>query len=324
MRIKFIIHTLIFFLILNDMNAQQYPFMTQYRGYLYIFNPAFSGTKRWVDARAFYRQQWTGFSGSPATAAVSFNIRYFKGKLGSGALIFNDKIGPFVNNYFSGMTAYHIKMADTELSFGASVAYTIFQINPSLITLRHSTDASVDLSSSAVRQKKLEGTFGMLYYNDRFFLSFSMINLFAADYKFKYSNPAFFKGNYTNENHIIFGAGYNFGENPDYVWENSIWVISTRSIPLFLDYSLRLHIHKTLITGFSIRPGNAIAFHAGLNVLDKFQISYSYDLLLSKLKITQKGTHEINLVFSMDKKHNKNQSGTDKKFLRQKYQYLLN
>lgn len=322
--IKKILYSFILSFVVITVNyAQQYPFMTQYRGNLYFFNPAFSGTKRWIDARAFYRQQWAGFTGAPTTAALCFNIRYFKGKMGSGFLVFNDKIGPFVNNYFSGNIAYHIKMPDTELSFGFSMAYTIFQVNPSLITLRHQIDASVDLSSGAVNQKKLEGAFGVLYYNDRFFLSLSMLNLFNADYKFTYSNPNFFRGNYNNENQIVFGAGYNFGENPDYVWENTFWIMSGKAMPLFLDYSLRLHIHKTLIVGASIRPGNALAFHAGLNVLDKFQITYSYDLLTSKLRTAQKGTHEVNLVFSINKNEER-RSGINTRFLRQKYQYLLN
>ena len=321
-KVRFLI---VFVLLLSVVKGQQYPFITQYRGNLYLFNPAFSGTKRWIDARASYRQQWTGFSGSPSTAALCFNIRYLKGKMGSGIMIFNDKIGPFVNNYFSGNVAYHIKMADTELSFGFSLAYTIFQFNPSLITLRHQIDAAVDLSSSTLSQKKLEGTFGLLYYNDRFFLSVSMVNLFVANYKFTYSNPDFYRGNYNNENQIIFGAGYNFGENPDYVWENTFWVMSGKAMPLFLDYSLRLHIHKTGIVGFSIRPGNALAFHIGLTMFDRFQITYSYDLLVSKLKAAQQGSHEINLVFSIENRQtNSKKSGVDKKFLRQKYQYLLN
>ncbi|GIV27481.1 MAG: hypothetical protein KatS3mg027_1295 [Bacteroidia bacterium] len=215
-------------------------------------------------------------------------------------------------------------MSDTELSFGFALAYTMFKINPSVITLRHQVDASVDLSSSALTQKKFEGTFGLLYYNDRFFLSLSMLQLFGADYKFKYSNPDFFRGNYFNENQIMFGAGYNFGENPDYVWENTFWVMSGKAMPLFLDYSLRLHIRKTLLVGGSIRPGNALALHAGLNIMDKFQISYSYDILTSKLKTAQKGTHEVNLILSIDKSLNYKKSGVDKRFLRQKYQYLLN
>ncbi|MCX7728788.1 MAG: type IX secretion system membrane protein PorP/SprF [Bacteroidia bacterium] len=321
---KKLIQIFLFAISIMCVRAQQYPFMTQYRGHLYFFNPAFSGTKKWIDARAFYRQQWTGFSGSPTTSAVSFNIRYFKGKMGSGFMIFNDKIGPFVNNYFSGNIAYHIKMPDTELSFGFSMAYTIFQINPALITLRHQLDASVDVNSNAINQKKLEGTFGVLYYNDRFFLSLSMLNLFGATYKFKYSNPDFFKGNYTNENQIAFGAGYNFGENPDYVFENTFWVMSGKAMPLFLDYSLRIHMHKTLIVGFSIRPGNALAFHAGLTLFGQFQITYSYDLLVSKLRTSQKGTHEINLVFSIDKKTTQKKGGVHSKFIKQKYQYLLN
>lgn len=303
-------------------SAQQYPYLTQYRGHLYFFNPAFCGTKKWIDARISYRQQWVGFSGSPVTAAASFNIRYFKEKLGSGFMIFQDKIGPFVNNYFSGTMAYHIKMPDTELSFGFSAAYTTLGINPSRITLRHSLDASVDIHSNTVNQKKLEGAFGVVYYNDRFFIALSMLNIFAANYKFKYSDPSFFKGNYSNDNHIILGAGYNFGENPDYVWENALWVINTKGVPLFLDYTLRLHIHKTLITGISIRPSNALAFHIGFSLLNKFQMSYSYDLLLSKLKPAQSGSHEINLVFSIDNMHSKKHS-TNHRFLRQRYQYLL-
>ena len=305
--------------------AQQYPFFTQYRAHLTFFNPAFSGTKKWIDTRATYRQQWTGFTGSPSTAALSFNIRYFNGKMGSGIMIFNDKIGPFVNNYFSGNVAYHIKMPDTELSFGASMAYTMFSINPSLITLRHQIDASVDLFSNSVNQKKLEGAFGVLFYNDRFFLSLSMLNLFNADYKFKYSNPSFYKGNYNNENQMILGAGYNFGENPDYVFENVFWVMSGKAMPLFLDYTLRLHIHNTMIVGGSVRLGNAFAFHAGLNVLSKFQITYSYDLLTSKLKTAQKGSHEINLLYLMNKKDNQQKKNSvNPSFLKQKYQYLLN
>ncbi len=309
----------------NNILAQQYPFMTQYRGNLYFFNPAFCGTKRWIDARAFYRQQWTGFSGSPTTAAVSFNMRYFKGKLGSGLMVFNDKIGPFINNYLSGTMAYHIKISDTELSFGFSLAYTILGINPSLITLRHQLDAAVDLASPTIKREKIDGALGALYYNDRFFISMSMLNILAATYKFQYSDPGFFKGHYYNENHLVFGVGYNFGEDPNYVWENSFWIINTKASTLFLDYSLRLHIHKTLITGVSIRPGNALAFHIGVSLLNKFQISYSYDLLLSKLKTVQKGSHEINLVFSIEgNSSGKNKNASNKKFLNQKYQYLLN
>jgi type IX secretion system PorP/SprF family membrane protein len=314
----------LFFLLNVILFAQQYPFMTQYRGHLYYFNPAFAGTKRWIDIRAFYRQQWTGFEGIPSTSAISFNIRYFKSKLGSGCMIYSDKIGPFQTSYFSGNSAVHIKMADTELSFGFSVAYTMLKLNPSLITLRHQIDAAVDLNNPALTKNKLEGTLGVLYYNDRFFLSLSMLQLFGATYKYTYSNPDFYKGNYTNENQIMFGAGYNFGENPDYVFENTFWVMSGKAMPLFLDYSLRLHIHKTLIVGGSIRPGNAFAFHAGLNILNKFQITYSYDLLVSKLRTAQKGTHEINLVYSIDKNYSSKSGGVDKRFLKQKYQYLLN
>ncbi len=321
---KHIYILIFFFCALAFDYAQQYPFFTQYRGNFYFYNPAFCGTKRWLDARLYYRNQWVGLSGAPTTAGVSINMRYLKGKLGSGLILFNDKIGPFVTNHIQGNFAYHLQMSDVELSFGFSGAYTIQQINPAFVKPMTHIDAAIDLASSGQSVKKWEGACGALLYNDRFFLSFSITNLFGAEYKYQFSNPDFFKGKYTNENHMILGVGYNFGENPDFIWENSFFIVSTKAVPLFLDYTLRLHIRHSLFTGISIRPGNAIAAHLGITIADKYQIGYSYDLLISKLNTGQSGSHELNLIMSLNKYNSNKRGGINKQFLRQKYQYLLN
>ncbi|MBL0329430.1 MAG: type IX secretion system membrane protein PorP/SprF [Bacteroidetes bacterium] len=67
---------------------------------------------------------------------------------------------------------------------------------------------------------------------------------------------------------------------------------------------------------------DAIAIHAGVTILENYQISYSYDIQIGGLKRYNSGTHEIMLSVS----HNifKIKRGRDNsKFLNQKYGYLF-
>ena len=83
-----------------------------------LANPAFCGTKRLVDVRLNYRNQWTGFEGAPKTYVLSLNSRLWKGRIGVGGFIFNDVIGPFKTTNSSLTLAYHLKFPDSEFSIG--------------------------------------------------------------------------------------------------------------------------------------------------------------------------------------------------------------
>jgi hypothetical protein len=95
-----------------------------------------------------------------------------------------------------------------------------------------------------------------------------------------------------------------------------------KGAPLILDYTLLLNYKEQFFGGFSLRLGDALAFHVGASFLDDFQVSYSYDFLISKVRTASSGSHEITLVFSTNFTHSKH-GKVDDRFLRQKYGYLF-
>jgi type IX secretion system PorP/SprF family membrane protein len=286
-----------------------------------MYNPAFCGTKRFIDFRLFYRNQWDGFAGAPKTYAASLNMRLAKGKVGLGAFAFRDQIGPFKTTYAGGTFAYHLKMDDMELSFGVQGIYMNQIFDGANVTLHNSVDRAIDVTSTSTI-KGNDASAGLVLLNDRFYLAVGANNLIGKEMTY-YQNDPFYKGKYKNEPSITVGAAYNYAENQDYTFENSIMALYTSGVPIYFDYTLRLHIKQVLLTGISFRPKDAIAVHLGFTLKNQLQVAYSYDIVTSPLRTYNNGSHEISLVFSSNMGRDQKKKGFNNRFLKQKFQYLL-
>ena len=312
----------IFVIISCSAFAQQYPWWTQYRNNQTLYNPAFCGTKRLVDIRINYRNQWTGYEGAPKTYALSLNSRLWKGRIGLGGFMFKDDIGPFKTINSSVTAAYHLKFSDSELSFGVQGNYLKTSFNGNDITLRHQQDKAINQHTTD-KTGTFDGSFGLLYYNDRFHLGVGANNIASSKLEF-YKNDSLKKGIYTSAPHYNISAGFNWAENPEFTFENSVLAVYVPGVPFSFDYTLRVHMKKQLIAGFSFRLNDAVALHLGCTIKDKFQITYSYDILTSPLRKYQSGSHELTLIFSSMMGTDQKRRGLDKRFIKQKYQYLIN
>lgn len=313
---------ILFFLsVFSSVFAQQYPWWTQYRANQTLYNPAFCGTKRLVDIRLNYRNQWTGFDGSPKTYALALNARLWKGRVGVGGFIFKDDIGPFKKINSSLTAAYHLKFSDSELSFGVQGNFMVQRFNGNDVTLRNQQDKAINLYAED-KQKTFDGSFGLLYFNDRFHIGIGANNIAGSKMEY-YKSDSLKKGNYTNVPHYNFSAGFNWADDLDYTFENSILATYVPGVPLSFDYTIRLHIKQQLIAGLSFRLNDAIALQLGYTIKEKVQISYSYDFVTSPLRKYQSGSHELTLIFSSNFGTDKKRRGLDKRFTKQRYQYLI-
>lgn len=300
--------------------AQQLPFYTQHNSNSFMINPGSTGVKRLLDARLNYRQQWAGYEGAPRTLSFGINSRLVKGKMGAGFSLLKDESGPIRKLSFGGSYAYHIQFPDCELSAGISGVGTQSTLVGSKITLRDSQDPSINQSISNTSFSGDAG-FGIYLYNDRFHTGISGLQPIQSKTEF-YKDDSLKFGVIKNAPHLNFSLGYNYSQNTDYIWQNSLFSSYVKGSPLILDYTLLLNYKEQFFGGFSIRLGDAVAFHVGASFLNDFQVAYSYDFLISKLRTASSGSHEITLVYSTNftrSKHGK----VDDRFLRQKYGYLF-
>jgi len=100
---------------------------------------------------------------------LALNSRLWKGRVGVGGFLFRDDIGPFKTLASSLTAAYHLKFADSELSFGVQGNYIKQRFNGSDVTIRNHNDKAIDKYVED-RAGGFDGSFGLLYYNDRFHL----------------------------------------------------------------------------------------------------------------------------------------------------------
>ena len=252
---------------------------------------------------------------------MAINSRLWKGRLGLGGFIFKDDIGPFKTIASSITGAYHLKFADSELSFGLQGNYIKQRFNGADVTIRNHMDKAIDQYSTD-KAGGFDGSFGLLYYNDRFHLGAGANNISSTKLEY-YKTDSIKKATFINVPHYNLSAGFNWADDINYTFENSIIAVFVPGVPISMDYTLRLHIKQQLIAGFSFRLNDAIALQLGYTIKEKFQISYSYDLVTSPLRKYQKGSHELTLIFSSNMGYDQKKKGLDKRFLRQRYQYLI-
>ena len=318
---KNIILPVFLFVIINLSQAQQLPYFTQFKTNSVMLNPAVTGTKRLLDIRMNYRNQWVGYDANPKTQGFDINSRFMKGTMGAGLSLYKDQTGYTTRSIYAATYAYHIHYPDVELSMGLGANMIKYSIDGSKITSRESFDQAINTAVMA-RTKAFDANAGILLYNDRFHFGLGVLDLLS-------SREKFFKGDTVKKislamiPHTYVTVGYNWSGDPRFVWENSIQVNLTSAAPIQLAYNLLIHYKNQITAGTSIRLHDAIALHIGYTFRDDLYVAYSYDIGINGLKTYHTNTHEIMLVYSTNLPRYFGKKGSVKEFQRQKFAYMF-
>ena len=302
--------------------SQQMPYYTQYKPNNIMLNPGVVGIKRLMDVRLNYRAQWVGFEDAPKTMGISANARIAAGTMGIGTAFFTDETGPTKRSDFSLAYSYHAKFDDVELSIGASGHMLSYIVDGARLHMHIPMDNSIDLASS---QKKniYDASAGLLFYNDRFHIGLSVLNILEPTINYFPDADTAHKTKIQMVPHAYGSVGYNWSGQEDWIWENSLQVVYVQANPITIDYNLRLHYQQKVFGGISARLGDAIAFHAGVTFKDEYHISYCYDVITSPLRQFQSGSHEIMLVWSSNLGLSKKKKYDISRFKKQKYGFMF-
>jgi len=110
-------------------SAQQLPHFTFFTYNYMLYNPAVVGTAPCLDLKLGLRRQWRGMEGAPTTSFVNMHGKVGKkSKLrfhGIGAIVENDKAGPFDYTSVQFNYAHHMKLASKYyLAAGLSLGFS--------------------------------------------------------------------------------------------------------------------------------------------------------------------------------------------------------
>lgn len=279
--------------------AQQDPIFTNYMFNLTTINPGAVGHSSYASVMNVNRYQWVGFEGAPKTNSLNADVPLEKYNCGAGLTYVFDKVGPEKTNNFYLDYAYHLKVNDNlKLGLGLNAGFRVFSASLTDLTQPGISDPQFSSNISG----KVTPNFGVgaFLYNEMFYVGFSSPKILNH----KYVNSTTSGG---EKRHYFLVSGYVLPINLNIIFRPSVYIKYVESAPISCDITANFLIKNTVWFGMMYRSGDAIGFLTQIQLNNKFHLGYTYDLTISKIRTSSKGTHELMLqyTFTLDDKENR-------------------
>jgi type IX secretion system PorP/SprF family membrane protein len=289
--------------------AQQVPLYSQYMMNGFLLNPAVAGSEGYTAINLTAREQWLGLKNAPKTHAVSGQTRLLKnsyiskgasvrkrqklssrsGKVGLGGYVFNDINGAISRTGMQLSYAYHIRMRQSQLSFGLSGLFYQFAVNGSKIVLEEERDIFYEMADKSIFIP--DANAGIYYSDPNFFIGFSASQLFQSALRLGEKGYA----EYKMKRYYYLTGGYDIPINRAVTLEPSFLFKANENFVWQADINAKLIFNEEYWGGLSYRTGGAIILMGGVKV-DKFLFGYAFDYTLSSIMKHSYGSHEFMLA----------------------------
>ena len=294
-------------------NAQQVPLYSQYMMNGFLLNPAVAGSEGYTAFNLTAREQWLGLKDAPKTHALSAQTRLLKtsyiarnrsikrrqrmssrsGKVGLGGYIFNDQNGPIDRTGIQLTYAYHIRLRNSQLSFGLSGMAYQFSIDDSKIRLEEEGD---ELYLNAAKSVFIpDASTGVYFSNPNFYAGFSISQLLQSSLILGDSKRY---AEYKMKRYYYLTGGYDFVINDFFTIEPSVLLKTNEDITWQADFNTKFIFNDEYWGGISYRTGGALIVMGGVKV-DKFLFGYAFDYTLSSIMKSTIGSHEIMVAMNI-------------------------
>jgi type IX secretion system PorP/SprF family membrane protein len=287
--------------------AQQLPLYSQYLMNGYLLNPAIAGHDGYTSFNLTARQQWLGFPNAPQTESFSAQTRILKrsfiiksrsvnnkkfkpstnGRVGLGGFIYHDLNGAVERIGLQGSYAYHIFIGDNQLSFGLSAGLFQFRIKEEDITYHDEGDMVIEEGIRKVLYVP-DANFGVHYMNYKYFVGFSVNNMFQS--YLKMGNQAL--EDFKQLRHYYILGGYRFYFSRDHELETSTLIKMTERFTIQADIGAKYYYKQDYWAGIYYRTTNTLITVVGIRY-NQLYFGYAFDYSFSQIKKYSWGSHEL-------------------------------
>lgn len=273
--------------------GQQLPQYSQYIFNHYAINPAYGGTTDSWEAVSNNRLQWVGVTDAPRTFTLSVQGPTRNKKMGFGAFVYTDIVGPTRRVGAQVSYSYIFQLSEKiKLSLGISLGMNQWLLDAHKIVTNDPGD--LYFSNGLIKSNDFDMKAGFWLYHDDWWVGFSAPQIIQ--------NKLYFFDEQTSslsimEDHYFLNGGYTFHLHDDWDLEPSVMLKYVYPAPFKFDVTLRTIWKDMLWLGAGYRTQDAVTIMAGYNYKDYLSFGYSYDITTTPLKVASKGTHELMLSF---------------------------
>ncbi len=282
--------TIVTFLLIGTLYAQQEPNYSLYRYSMNVINPAYAGADGSTSLTANLRSQWVDVQDSPETQSFFFATPVGK-RVGLGASIVNDRTFIEKQTSFSIDFSYQVPISDnTNVYLGLKAGGSTYNLDRAGLSNYSVFPSDPALGNIDTGFKPNVGIGGYLL-NEKYFISLSMPSLLLSqsinnnDGRVTYS---------TDKTHIYLSGGYNFALSDSVEFRPYTMIRYVGGSPLSADINASFRFFSKFEIGVAYRTDEAITGLVVLDLADWAKIGYAYDgSTRSEISGVSQGTHEI-------------------------------
>ncbi len=284
--------------------AQQDPMFTHYMDNTLSINPAFAGSSDALSMTLLNRNQWVGFDGAPVSQTFTVHSPIRSERIGLGASVIQDKIGPAKSTSVYADFAFRINLTKkSKLSFGLKGGVSFYSADLTTVVLNQQKDAA--FANKIDNRVMPNFGFGLYYNRERFYAGLSTPKLFENNYSEGTTSAGISIAK--EKGHLYFVTGSTVFVSKAVDFKPSALIKVTSGAPISADLSALFEVNKKVQAGAMFRPGESAGLLIGLNITEQLVFGYSFDFsVTNNMAKYNQGSHEImikyNLVYSNEKK----------------------
>jgi type IX secretion system PorP/SprF family membrane protein len=275
--------------------AQQDVLYSQFMFNKLTVNPGYAGSREVFSADLVYRSQWLGIDGAPKTFSISMHAPLRDNHIALGGYIYNDQIGPMVEQGALLTYAYRISLPKGKLSFGLQGGVKYSNINWDLIKVE---DPDFTFQSDQKNKIIPDANLGIYYYTNNWFAGISSKQLLQNEYGLVTVDG---KQTYSKLLRHFYGmAGVAVPVSDRVIFRPSVLFKYVINAPWQMDLNASMLFNDLLILGMTYRTNGDLVFLTEITFSGKYRFGYSYDVNVKDRIHYNSGSHEIRLGIDLD------------------------
>ena len=275
--------------------AQQDVLYSQFMFNKLTVNPGYAGSREVFSADVDYRNQWIGIDGAPKTFSISMHAPLRDNHIAVGGYIYNDQIGPMVDQGALLTYAYRISLPKGKLSFGLQAGVKYNNINWAMIEVE-----DPDLNFQGDQQNKIipDANFGIYYYTNHWFAGISSKQLLQNEYGLVNVDGIDIYSKLLRHFYGMTGVAVPVSERV--IFKPSVLVKYVKNAPWQMDLNASMLFNDLLCLGMTYRTNGDLVFLTEITFGGKYRLGYSYDVNVADRIHYNSGSHEIRLGIDLD------------------------
>ncbi len=278
--------------------AQQTAQWSLYALNPFASNPAVAGTENSLVATGAWRKQWNGLHGSPETQQANLHLPIYAMR------------GGFGHRQTSGLAAWNYQMPvgrSSLFSLGASGGFSQITLDgkaivtPDGIYPDNASGNHNDPLLTFEREAAGAAVFGAgaFFTNGKLEAGIAAQQLGPSRWKFSQGLSIDSRATYSASAGRIFHLTDELTAKP-------VFFVKTDLVETQADMTLLLRFRDKLLGGASLRgfsgaSRDAAALFCGTKLSERTTVAYSYDVTLSRLSATSRGSHEFLIQYNLGK-----------------------